>query len=237
MNEQKCFLLIGNSRWHWAIQKDQKWIFSHTSPIDNTKQSFPVPIKNWAAVGSIPNHLYLDPLKEIHIKDIPLLKVPPWIGIDRVLGGWGAFKKAKKKGIHKKGIIVADAGTIFSVTKITSNGEFDGGQLLPGIKLQQSAMTHGTKNLQQSEKIIVPKDKFPVITQEAMIMGSIQSLLGVLMQIKNETNMPIWLCGGDSSLLFEELKQRNADVVHHPNLVLEGMTSISDEINPIQDQK
>ena len=25
-------LLIGNSRWHWAIQKENQWSFLHTSP-------------------------------------------------------------------------------------------------------------------------------------------------------------------------------------------------------------
>ena len=42
--------------------------------------------------------MLIDPNKEITLKDIPLLNTPEWLGIDRALGSWGAFQKAKSKG-------------------------------------------------------------------------------------------------------------------------------------------
>ena len=44
-------LLIGNSRWHWATQRGERWSFDHAAPdplrIDTTNLI-------WAAVGEVP---------------------------------------------------------------------------------------------------------------------------------------------------------------------------------------
>ena len=133
--------------------------------------------------------------------------------------------------------LIADAGTILSLTRITAAGAFAGGQLVAGLRLQLSAMAIGANALKEPGKLEKIPEKFPSKTAPAMHRGVLEALIGMLIEAQKTTRNQLWLCGGDSSLLFEELKQRNADVVHHPNLVLEGMTSISDEINPIQDQK
>ena len=90
---EKCCLLIGNTRWHWAIQKANGWHYCHTAPDSKAIHSLEIPLAAWAAVGPIPKDVFLNPLQNIALADIPLKGLPPWLGIDRALAGWGAFKQ------------------------------------------------------------------------------------------------------------------------------------------------
>ena len=226
MQNQRSFLLIGNSRWHWAIKKTDAWHFFHTQPDLHKINTLSTPLTAWAAVGEIPRSLLTTTAKRIEISDVPLQKLPSWLGIDRALAGWGAFKKAKASQSLSGGILVADAGTVLSLTRITARGEFAGGQLMAGLRLQLAAMAHGTKNLNDPGPPSNNPEPFPINTAEAMQRGCIQALVGALIAAQKEANMPIWLCGGDAPLLLQELRERDINTVHHPNLVLEGMVDI-----------
>ncbi|ABX08020.1 type III pantothenate kinase [Prochlorococcus marinus] len=226
MKEKKCCLLIGNTRWHWALENNNSWSFTHTQPSLSNLKSDLFSICKWAAVGPVPKNHFLTSSTQLKITEVPLLKLPLWLGIDRALAGWQAFQKAKAKNMHSNGLLIADAGTILSLTKITSTGEFDGGQLIPGLRLQQSAMANGTENLNQITQTNIPPEEFPMGTEEAMIKGSLNSLLGTLLITQREEKIPIWLCGGDSELLLEHLQALEIDVNHCPNLVLEGMINL-----------
>ncbi len=235
MKKERLCLLIGNSRWHWAKKKSTEWKFFHTNP--NTKDL--VLIKNnflkWAAVGKIPNCQDLNPSNRITIDNVPLGKLPPWIGIDRALAGWGAWLRAKSTDMYKNGLLIADAGTVLSLTHINAQGEFSGGQLIAGLRLQISAMAAGTANLKNQQITSFPETFFPHSTREAMLKGSQQALLAPLIAAQKKTQTPIWLCGGDAPILLETLKQNNSPVYHYPNLVMEGMINIQNESNQIQD--
>ncbi len=231
VKKTKYCLLIGNTRWHWAIQKKDKWYFFHAAPSAKSLKKRKNELWRWAAVGAIPKDIELAPSKCIRIKDIPLLKLPDWIGIDRALAGWAAYKKAKAKNLHSQGLLIADAGTILSLTVIKRNGEFDGGQLVAGLKLQRTAMAMGTEKLHQIKNINLPEKQFPITTEQAMLRGSFQALLGTLLEAQRTANMPVWLCGGDSEILFKSLQNHDFDIYHYPDLVLEGMTQINLPIN------
>ncbi len=228
--EQNC-LLIGNSRWHWAIQKGKEWSFLHTPPDPNKLKSLEKSLSKWAAVGPIPKGIYLDPSKCIKLKHIPLNHFPKWIGIDRALVAWAAFEKAKSKNIHTEGLLIADAGTILSITCINSKGEFLGGQLMAGLKLQRSIISSGGEQLNPVQSENLPKNQFPISTEEAILRGSFQSLLGALIEAKKESKKPLWLCGGDSELLFKYLKHRIYDLKYYPDLILEAMVNLNLKAN------
>ncbi len=227
MRKNKSYLLIGNSRWHWATKKNDTWHFSHTKPNPKQIEALAMSLDAWAAVGPIPNNISLNPTKRLNIKDIPLKNSPSWLGIDRALAGWGAFKKVNASGLNSFDLLVADAGTVLSLTRITASGEFAGGQLIPGLSLQLSAMANGTENLNNPGFESTPTRQFPLKTNEAMQRGSLQALIGVLIEATKATKIPLWLCGGDAPILLKELKKHNAYVIHHPNLVLEGMVDIT----------
>ena len=92
---KKCCLLIGNSRWHWAIEQTDEWHYFHTTPDLQALSSLEIPITAWAAVGQIPKTASLDPSTRLQSKDVPIKKMPHWIGIDRALATWAALQKGK----------------------------------------------------------------------------------------------------------------------------------------------
>ena len=236
MHSVENYLMIGNTRWHWASKKKNRWQYFHTSPN-------PIEFKNkdysqllWASVGQTPQNIKLLPSKKIKLNDVPLTNLPYNLGIDRALASWSAFKKQSSLKSKEQDLIVIDAGTILSVTKITKEGEFAGGQLISGLRLQLSSMANGALNLENPMTNMIPKETFQYDTKKAMMRGAINGLLGLILQIIDETKSPIWLCGGDSQIILNELKNKNIDINHSPNLVLEGMIDLDQKINSIQDQ-
>ena len=235
MYSEKNYLMIGNSRWHWASKIKEQLKYFHTSPN-------PIEFKNkdysqlsWASVGPIPKNIKLCSSKEIKLHDVPLENLPNNLGIDRALASWSAFKKQSALNSKKQDLIVIDAGTILSVTRITKKGEFAGGQLIAGLRLQLSSMESGALNLEAPILNIIPKETFQNETQNAMLRGALNGLLGLILQIIDETRLPIWICGGDAPLILNELKNKNIDINHSPNLVLDGMIDIEQKINSTED--
>ncbi len=226
MSLQRCCLLIGNSRWHWAIEQKGTWDFIDTAPNADTLKKQNLELWKWGSVGPSPKTIQLEPTKRINVTDVPLINLPDWIGIDRALTAWEAFQQAKSLNLHTKGILIADAGTVLSLTRITANGEFAGGQLIAGLQLQLKAMSSGTENLTKVEESFIPHNSFPISTKEAMLRGSFEALLGAILNAQRKTNMPIWLCGGDSKMLFEHLQKYQINLYLHPNLGLEAMIKI-----------
>ena len=231
MSRAKQCLLIGNTRWHWAKKIKDQWEFIHEEPDPQKLINLSDPLFAWAAVGAIPTSVRFDPLSLIELRDIPLKQMPVWLGIDRALGAWGALKRAKACGMSSQGLLVADAGTVLSLTKVTSNGDFCGGQLIAGLQLQLKAMDKGTKQLNNPGLTPISSNFFPTTTADAMRVGSVQALCGSLIEAHHETGLPIWLCGGDAPFLLKALKRRNVEVAHHPNLVLEGMVEVATRLN------
>ncbi len=219
--------MIGNSRWHWAERDNGSWQYSHTNP---DPQKAKGPLSAWAAVGHIPNDINLDPANLMKLKDVPLQKSPPWLGIDRALGSWSAFLKSQKAGNKSNGFLVVDAGTVLSITRVTSQGEFNGGQLVGGLSLQLSAMEYGTKYLKNPGLKEVINNPFPMSTADAMRRGAIQALIGVVVEAQSLSRLPIWLCGGDAPMFAKELSKKGIEVNHYPNLVLEGMVDVLERI-------
>jgi len=229
------YLMIGNTRWHWASKIKKTWKYFHTLPN-------PIEFKNkdysqltWASVGPVPKNIKLCPSKKIILNDVPLNNLPSNLGIDRALASWSAFKKQSSLKNKKQDLIIIDAGTILSVTKITKKGEFAGGQLISGFSLQLSSMATGALNLETPIVKKIPTEIFQYETNNAMIRGSINALLGLILKIFEETKLPIWICGGDAPIILNELKNTNIHINHCPNLVLEGMIDIDKKINSIQD--
>ncbi len=236
LTEKQSCLFIGNTRWHWAIKNKQEWRFFHTYPDLKRLQELDSPLSKWAAVGPVPNVDSLKQNNELVLRNIPLLKLPRWLGVDRALAGWAALKRLKSMNVNSRGVLIGDAGTILTITRFTAKGEFDGGQLIAGLSLQRSAMENRTKNLQDPGEQDLPKKTFPFSTDEAILRGSFQSLLGALIEAQKEVQLPLFLCGGDAPRLYKTLNKRNINVYHYPNLVLEGMVDlIKPSIHPIQD--
>ena len=104
----------------------------------------------WAAVGPVPADLVLPPEARLQLAEVPLQAAPPWLGIDRALAGWWGWRLVAAP------VLVADAGTVLSFTRVDREGRFAGGRLLAGAALQLRAMAGGTVHLPALEEPAVP---------------------------------------------------------------------------------
>ena len=214
------FLLVGNSRLHWAKYSKNQSKFFHTKKEQKVPKNIDLDQLIWAAVGKLPNFL-LKKENEIKTKDIQLSNLPDYFGVDRALACIAALKPIENP--LNKDLIIADFGTILSITKFNSNGSIIGGQLLPGYLTQLKSMEQNTKNLKVPKKYDIPIKDFLINTEEAILKGVINSLTGVINSLFNPEKDILIICGGDSQLLTKSLKTKKENIINSPNLVMEGM--------------
>ena len=195
-------LLIGNSRWHWAQRSGEGVRVDHGDP-DPGRIGTDPPI--WAAVGLVPDQLRAHQDLRIRLDDVPLPMAPPWLGVDRALGAWMAWKHSQERQLDcSRGLLLVDAGTVLSLTHVTADGCFGGGQLIPGYRLQLRAMAEGTVGLASMlEHPLdgVPEDIFPKETAAAMQRGVLEGLLATIAVAQRHAQGLLWICGGDAALL------------------------------------
>ena len=197
------FLLVGNSRLHWAEYVESEYKFFHTNKNDALPENINTNKIIWAAVGESPEFI-LKKNNEIKTKDIQLSNLPDYFGVDRALACIAALKIIENP--FKKDLLIADFGTILSITKLNSNGYIIGGQLIPGFLTQLKSMEQNTKNLKVPKKYDIPIKDFLINTQEAILKGVINSLTGVIISLFNPEKDILIICGGGSQLLTKSLK-------------------------------
>ena len=222
MVENINFLLVGNSRLHWAKNLQNKYSFFHTQKDHILPQNINFNNLIWASVGKLPNVL-LKQENQITTKDIRLKNLPDYFGVDRALGCFEALKTIENP--LNKNLLVADCGTTLSLTKINSTGSILGGQIIPGFRTQLRSMEQFTKNLKFPKKENIPMQDFLIKTEEAMLKGVFNSLVSLINFSFNPTKDILIMCGGDSELIANGLKQENKKIIIKPNLVIQGMIS------------
>ena len=214
------FLLVGNSRLHWAKYSLNKSKFFHTSKEQKVPENIDLEQIIWASVGKLPN-FFLKGENEIKTNDIRLPNLPDYFGVDRAFACLAALNIIANP--FKKDLLIADFGTILSITKLNSNGSIIGGQLLPGFLTQLKSMEQNTKNLKVPKEYDIPIKDFLINTEEAILKGVINSLTGVINSLFNPENDILVICGGDSELLTKSLKTKKENIINAPDLVMEGM--------------
>ena len=214
------FLLVGNSRLHWANYSHNQSKFFHTQREQKFPENIDINKLIWASVGKLPK-FSLKEENEIETKNIPLSNLPDYFGIDRALACLAALKTIENP--LKKDLLIADFGTILSITKINSNGSILGGQLIPGFLTQLKSMEQNTKNLTVPKKFEIPTKDFLINTEEAILKGVINSLNGVIKSSFNPLKDILITCGGDSQFITKFLETNKNNVINSPNLVMKGM--------------
>lgn len=226
-------LLIGNTRWHWAHRHQGRWCFRHDEPdplrIDKTNLV-------WAAVGEVPAALEDAQDSRLKLDNIPLEGCPPWLGVDRALGAWGAWRRQRAQGFDlDQGLLLADAGTVLSLTLLDASGRLLGGRLMPGLRLQLQAMASGTALLPNVSTQQRFDDPFPKVTAEAMSQGVMQGLAAAVVDAQQRSGACLWLCGGDAPWLQEELIRRDVSAQMDQQLQLQAMVDLIPMIKPVPD--
>ena len=232
-------LLIGNTRWHWAERTGSQWCFDHGPPdcgrlATGLKQAGLV----WAAVGSVPDDPALEDRNRLTIQDVPLAGCPAWLGVDRALGAWAAWELSCRSGMDlSAGLLLADAGTVLSLTLLNANGAFVGGQLIPGLRLQLASMDAGTAFLACPDGWDEPSDQFPRDTAAAMVRGALQAMASAVGDAQRRTGACLWICGGDSDVLERQLRRPGSAafdqrITTDADLVLKGLAQWIERVNP-----
>ncbi|MFN9871991.1 MAG: type III pantothenate kinase [Cyanobacteriota bacterium] len=226
------WLLIGNSRWHWARLQGADLITWHSPP-----ESAPVKqLQGWAAVGPVPTEAELPPERRLRLADVPLLDAPPWLGIDRALAGWQAWR------VRGGPVLVADAGTVLSLTRVDGEGRFAGGRLMAGLALQLRAMAAGTAVLpallpdrparwrHQGSPWSWPKETGAAM-EEGVGRGLAAAVVAAALElIQQEPELELVITGGDGEcllpLIIGGLAGRGRLPLLWPALCLEAMVAL-----------
>ena len=214
------YLLIGNSRLHWALRKNNSYEFLHTLFDQRLPKNINLQKLIWASVGKYPTNKFLKKHK-ISIHNLTFKNMPDHIGIDRALACFAAHKIIKNK--YKKNILIVDLGTTVSITKIDDKGNLIGGQLLPGFTTQLKSMDQNTKDLKSPENIYIPTNNFEIPTVKAMLRGVYNSIVGAIKLSFNSTQDLLILCGGDANLIGQSIRKEIKNILIEPDLVMYGM--------------
>ncbi len=189
-------------------------------------------LRAWAAVGPVPTAPWLDPRRRLGLEQVPLAQLPPWLGVDRALVGWRAWQ------LSQAPVLVADAGTALSLTRVDGSGAFAGGRIQAGRLLQLRALASHTAQLPAlqhpaplaegavGEEGLPP---WPRQTAAAMEAGVCQGMVAAVAQAWRELrrlqpDCRLWITGGDGAWLAAALDQPC-----QPNLALEALVALSPE--------
>jgi len=83
-------------------------------------------------------------IRRVTSRDVPMrisVDFPARVGIDRLLGAWAAYRELQTP------VAVIDAGSAITVDWVDGCGDFQGGAILPGLKLQAESLAAGTDAL------------------------------------------------------------------------------------------
>ena len=230
-------LLIGNSRWHWAQRQGNTVRIEHGPPDPGRIGTNP-PV--WAAVGPVPEPLMAHQDLRICLEDVPLPKAPPWLGVDRALGAWMAWRCSQEQQLDcSRGLLLVDAGTVLSLTRVTADGCFGGGQLIPGYRLQLRSMAEGTVGLPfmgAVPPVGAPTDMFPHETVAAMQRGVLQALLATIAVAQQHAQGLLWICGGDAPLLQSQWTGATELLQLQGDLQLQALLDLAADISSDRDR-
>ena len=222
------FLLVGNSRNHWAENLENEYRFFHTHSNNKVPENMNLNNLIWASVGKLPD-FSLKKENEIRTADIKLKNLPDYFGVDRALGSLEALKIIENP--MQKNLLIADCGTTLSLTKLTAKGTIIGGQIAPGFQTQLKSMEQNTKNLKTPKNHFIPIQDFSINTEDAMLKGVLNCLKGLIDLSFDPLKDILIICGGDSQFIGSHLKQNNKEIIVAPNLVMQGMISHFKSLN------
>jgi len=145
--------------------------------------------------------------------DLPLeieVDAPERVGIDRLVAAVAA-NQLRPAGMHA---IVIDAGTAITVDRLSRDGCFQGGAILPGLQTVAHALAARTDLLPEIDANFIGEP--PVLgrsTESAMRSGIFWGSLGAVRELVERMRPPagqpvqVFMTGGDAERLFPLLSQ------------------------------
>lgn len=166
------------------------------------------------------NFIIADSRTEIPCKNS--YKTPETLGFDRIAACIGASFISKKTNC-----LVIDSGTALTFDIITSEDEYLGGLISPGIEMRFKALNSFTNNLPLCSKT----NKIPLYgqsTKESIVGGVTQGIINeidaYIFSIKEKyADLKVFLTGGDAFFFDKRLKN---SIFVQPNLIYYGLNQI-----------
>lgn len=216
---------IGNTRTKWALFDGERLVeMGVGTPRATLLEEKPLQMLTAITGGEEPPVKNCPCLTAQLLTDHPELPVslnyhtPDTLGADRIAAACGAYMHT-----HCPCVII-DAGTCIAIDYITSEGIYEGGAILPGLRMKFEALHTFTARLplleyDKSEEPIALTGKS---THESIMAGVVAA---TRLELKGfvdsycalNSQVRVILTGGDA----ECLKQNDWEV--RPNLVLEGL--------------
>jgi type III pantothenate kinase len=149
---------------------------------------------------------------------------PATLGNDRIAG-----IAAARHLFPGENVLVIDAGSAITYDLITSEGEYLGGAIAPGIRMRYKALHTFTGRLPLLDKIeeATPVgDTTATSIHSGVLNGALYEAEGFIRECQRHYNsLTIILTGGDYNYFDKQLKVKTFAA---PNLVLEGLNLILD---------
>lgn len=147
---------------------------------------------------------------------------PNTLGNDRI-----ALASAASKLYPNENVLVIDAGTCITFDFVSSENQYLGGAISPGLSMRFKAMNTFTENL----PLLEPEDVVDLIgnstiksMQSGVINGITAEIDGVISMYNSQfKDLTIILTGGDSQFLCKRLKN---SIFANSNFLLEGLNYI-----------
>lgn len=159
-------------------------------------------------------------------EDLPIhidVDFPDKVGLDRLAAAVAANVRRE---MGRPAIVVC-AGSAITVNRISANGAFEGGAILPGFKMQADALFGGADLLPLA--LLAPEDEPPASlgknTEAAIKSGLFWGAVGAVRELVGQlsaglpTRPQLFVTGGD----LRQLAAHLAGARFVPNLVLSGI--------------
>lgn len=161
-------------------------------------------------------HLFVPRREQSGVKN--LYRDPAQLGADR----WAALIGARQ--FTQSAACVVDCGTAITVDALSSEGEFRGGVILPGLALMRRSLTQGTSGI-----VAACGDDsrcLSLSTADGVAAGTLFGLAGAIDRLIEEQRralgreLSVFVTGGDAPTIAAKLKSPFTEV---PDLVLRGL--------------
>ena len=140
---------------------------------------------------------------------------PEKLGIDRWLAIVAAYNR------DRCATLVVDVGSAMTIDLVSSDGQHQGGYILPGMRLMRESLWRGTHQV-KVDAIDVTSVLVPGMhTADAVNKGCLLAAVAAVEKLASEYPAAIVVTGGDALALIDALSLK---VKHSPDLVLEGLS-------------
>jgi type III pantothenate kinase len=160
-------------------------------------------------------------------------QTPDTLGMDRVCSAVGAYDLAinEKMILKSHYLITIDFGTATTINVVSSEGDFIGGLIAPGINTMLKSLNEKTKQLPLSD-LVSYEGLIGNSTNSSILSGVVTSTIGMineavnhLSKLSNHTPPLIFVTGGNAEFILPHIKQK---IYYEQALVLKGLKVIYD---------